>query len=537
MRWRAPDDSAVSASHAGWQPAPAAAWLRALGLWLLVEAWVAWCFRDSLLAMAGIWARSDTYAHGALVPLVSAWLVWRMRARLAVMPPRPSVSAAALMLLVAMLWVVADLVTVNAVTQFAVVALMVLAVPAMLGWPVARALAFPLGFLFFCVPVGDFMVEPLMNWTADITVGALRLTGVPVYREGNLFHIPSGSWSVVEACSGVRYLIASVVVGCLFAYLNYRSLTRRLAFVAFAIAVPIVANWLRAYLIVMLGHLSGNRIAAGVDHLIYGWLFFGLVMLVMFWAGMRWAEADVPRQGAAAPAGEVGGAPGVPAVRWLPAGVVIMLATTLPWAVASWLEHHRRSGDVVLAAPALADGWQQVAWAGEPPLSPAFQAPSAWFNQAYEHEGRRVGLYVGYYRGQTYDRKLVSSTNVLVTSQDRRWTVVARGSAMVGASPPVTVRAARLSTPGAAVLDGTGLTAWQVYWINGTLTASDIAAKLWGAWHGLAGRGDDAAVIVAYTEGSGAEAEARLNRFLSSQLGKVALRLQAARDTGTEPPP
>jgi EpsI family protein len=76
-----------------------------------------------------------------------------------------------------------------------------------------------------------------------------------------------------------------------------------------------------------------------------------------------------------------------------------------------------------------------------------------------------------------------------------------------------------------------------VYWINGTLTASDIAAKLWGAWHGLAGRGDDAAVIVAYTEGSGAEAEARLNRFLSSQLGKVALRLQAARDTGTEPPP
>ena len=59
---------------------------------------------------------------------------------------------------------------------------------------------------------------------------------------------------------------------------------------AASIVVPIVANWLRAYLIVMLGHLSGNKIATGVDHFIYGWVFFGVVIGLLFWVGAFFRE-------------------------------------------------------------------------------------------------------------------------------------------------------------------------------------------------------------------------------------------------------
>jgi exosortase len=86
-----------------------------------------------------------------------------------------------------------------------------------------------------------------MEHTADFTLAALRLTGIPVYREGQFFSIPSGNWSVV--CSGLRYLIASVTVGVLYAHLTYRSALRRALFIAASIVVPIVANWLRAYMI------------------------------------------------------------------------------------------------------------------------------------------------------------------------------------------------------------------------------------------------------------------------------------------------
>ena len=116
---------------------------------------------------------------------------------------------------------------------------------------------------------------------------------MPIFREGNFLTIPSGTWSIVEACSGLRYLIASFMVGSLFAYLSYRSPIRRAAFVAASLAVPIVANWVRAYMIIMLGHLTSNRLAVGADHLIYGWVFFGVVMVLLFWIGAKWREDDL----------------------------------------------------------------------------------------------------------------------------------------------------------------------------------------------------------------------------------------------------
>ena len=174
-------------------------------------------------------------------------------------------------------------------------AMVPLAVWAVLGTQTLKALLFPLAFLFFAVPFGEFLVPPLMNWTADFAAIAIRASGVPIFREGNFLTIPTGTWSIVEACSGIRYLIASFMVGCLFAYLSYRSPIRRAAFVAASLVVPIVANWVRAYMIIMLGHLTNNRLAVGADHLIYGWIFFGVVMVLLFWIGAKWREDDLPQ--------------------------------------------------------------------------------------------------------------------------------------------------------------------------------------------------------------------------------------------------
>jgi exosortase len=128
------------------------------------------------------------------------------------------------------------------------------------------------------VPVGEALIPYLIDYTAAFTVAALRVSGVPVLQEGNLLTLPNSQWSVVEACSGLRYLIACVTIGLLFAYLTYRSWTRRVLFIALSVAVPIAANWIRAYLIVFIGYTSDMQLAVGVDHLIYGWIFYALVM-------------------------------------------------------------------------------------------------------------------------------------------------------------------------------------------------------------------------------------------------------------------
>ena len=269
-------------------------WRRPLAILVVLQVLILATYWHSAWGMATIWARSETYAHCFVVPLISLWLAWRLRAVLAPMVPRPGRLAWLLMLGAATLWLAGDLVAVNAATQLALTAMVVLAVPAVLGWRIAKVLAFPLGFLFFAAPLGDFMLPRLMDWTADFTVLALRASGIPVYQEGLQFVIPSGRWSVVEACSGIRYLIASVTVGCLFAYLSYQSTRKRLLFVSVAIVVPLLANWVGAYLIVLLGHVSGNTLATGVDHLIYGWVFFGIVIGVMFLIGSRWSDPVPP---------------------------------------------------------------------------------------------------------------------------------------------------------------------------------------------------------------------------------------------------
>jgi exosortase A len=525
------------------QPRPfviAGSWRRTLVATALLVAAVLWLYRDTVVAMVAIWSRSDTFAHAFLVPPIAAWLVWRERAELARRVPSPRPWLLLPLALAGLLWLLGDLGSVNSATQFALVGLLVLAVLALVGIEASRPIWFALGFLFFAVPFGEFLLPQLMAWTADFTVLALRASGIPVYRDGLQFVIPSGRWSVVEACSGVRYLIASAMVGALYAHLNYRSTRRRLVFVGISLLVPLVANWVRAYMIVMIGHLSGNQLAVGVDHLVYGWVFFGVVMFLMFVIGARWTEAPVAAD--ASPAASGSRAPAAAGRRLSPAAwawpvfaAAVAIVALPQWAVRN-LALPSDAGPVPLEAPAPAAGWQAAGEQGRP-FTPAFRNPVASVERSYAKDGRTVGLYLAYYRHQDYARKLVNSDNVLVPSGDERWvqTGSSSGSVSLGGRS-VGVRAGQLrSMPGASAGREDRRQAWQLYWVNGTLTASDIQAKAYGALHRLMGRGDDAAVIVVDTEEfPDNAAQAVLAAFLRDHLAAIEAQLGRARASAGE---
>jgi exosortase A len=504
-------------------------WRQAFPALVLLVAWVLFLYRETAMAMVTIWSRSETFTHGFVVPPIVLWLLWRQRKGIAALTPAPQMGSLALVAAAAFAWLLGDLAAVNSVTQLAFVALLVLAVPTVLGLPVTRLIIFPLGFLFFCVPIGEFLMPLFMEWTANFTVIALRLSGIPVYREGLQFVIPSGNWSVVEACSGVRYLIASVTVGTLFAYLNYRSTQRRILFVAVSILVPVVANWLRAYMIVMLGHLSGNKLAAGVDHLIYGWLFFGVVIMLMFFIGARWAEPD-----SAQSAGDQGFPSRHQRVNqarlWASVAFFSALAV-LPHAALWSIDKNENADTVTLAVPAaLAPDWLAAVEPAQE-FKPVFQNPSAETNTRYASQGRDVGLYLGYYQHQNYIRKLVSSDNVLVVNKDPMWVVVDRGTRSIKLGMgPTAFRTAELRTVApSGMANGDRLDVWQIYWINGTLTSSDYVAKVYSAIQRLTGRGDNSAAIIVYTRkdqpGGG---EAVLESFLMTNYDAIHALLSKA---------
>lgn len=479
-------------------PAISPRWRLTLLLVAAVIAWVLICFGNTFQAMAAIWARSETFTHGFVVPPIALWLIWRRRQHLAALSPRPSAWVILPLALAGFGWLLGELAAVNSVTQLAATAVLVLGVVTVVGTRVAWAMAFPLAFLFFAVPIGEFFMPRLMEWTADFTVLGLRFSGVPVYREGLSFIIPSGSWSVVEACSGVRYLIASLMVGTLFAYLNYRSPRRRLIFIMVSALVPIAANWVRAYIIVMLGHLSGNKLAAGVDHLIYGWVFFGVVIMLMFFIGARWSEdtQDMPAvaDGSQQAAGESKGEPYFVIVA-------LLLAIAWPQLANLAIEHSDESNVPQLAQPpaTLPGGWQLAA-ADTVDFSPAYENPSSSMAARYARDGNSVGLFIGYYRNQTYGQKLVTSTNNLVRSNDQAWKVTERaGQTITVDGKSVWAHNYRVARdPLGSLGVTTRLRVWQWYWINGRLTANDYEAKLLNALSRLRGDGDDSAVVIVH---------------------------------------
>lgn len=491
--------------------------------------WVTACVLGALAALLALywptaaatlhkWNTAETYTHGFLVFPISAYLIWRKRHELKGVAAQPAYAVLALFAIAGLAWELGFLARVIVVQQYALVSLIVFAVWTMLGSRFALAILFPLLYLFFAVPFGEILLPPLMEFTADFTVTALQLTGIPVYREGNFFSVPTGNWSVIDACSGLRYLIASLTLGTLYAYLTYRSYKRRIIFIALSIIVPILANGLRAYMIVMIGHLSNMRLATGIDHVIYGWVFFGIVIALLFWAGSFWREDTEPV------ASNDASTALPPVFAIAAAAFAVAIVGALFPLHASYLERRQPQSEVMLVAPA-----GQAGWAGGENVEgfkPHFVGTRAELAESYGRNGTEVGLFIGYYRNQEQGYELVNSANRVVAIRDRVWNLVAENVVEAHAAPrPFAVQQTDLWS-----VNGRRMLVWHWYEIGGKRTISPYQAKYFEALSKLRGRGDDATVIAVYTpyEDAQAAAQARLAQFVGDMFPAIQASLKQA---------
>ena len=494
----------------------------ALAALLLSLAAVLLLYHATFWSMVELWARSQTFAHGFLIVPISCWLAWRQRARLAALAPRPSRQGLLLLGVLGLAWLLADAANVPVVEQYAATAMLPACVLAILGWAAVRLLAFPLAYLFLAVPFGEVFIEPLIDFTAAFTVTALQWSGVPVFRDGSNFSLPTGNWSVVEACSGLRYLIAALALGALFAHVNFHSTRRRVAVMAAALLVPILANGVRAYLIVMLGHLSDMRLAVGVDHLIYGWLFFGLVALLLFWLAARWRELPPPRAvPSARPVRLSVGAASPRAVVRAGAACLLLAALWPALALASQRDDGATLPAMVLTLP------DPPAWHRLHDAVAAWQAPYAGtparFAATYarlDGDGAPVGLQLHWYARQVRDAELLTHQAL---PYGPRWMPLAQR-----------VRHINLASGGLAVREsvlahgGERLLVWRVYRQGGIVTARPMLVKLLLAQAKLLGRSQDGADIIvfaAYDE-LAPPPRTRLQAFLQAALPVIEQRLQ-----------
>jgi exosortase A len=247
--------------------------------------------------MAHQWWDIDTYAHILLVPPIIAWLVWLRRDELAKIAPAGWVPGLGVLIAGLVVWLAGREGGINLVSQAGAIIALQGTVVALLGARATLVLAFPLLYAFFLVPFGDEIIPVLQDVTARIAVALTHASGVPATVHGLFIDTPAGRFVIAEECAGVKFLIAMIAIGTLVAWTGFRSWKRRALLLIGAALTSVVANGVRAWGTIYAAQYVGAERAGGIDHIIYGWVFFAVVIALVLGAAWRFFERDPAEAG------------------------------------------------------------------------------------------------------------------------------------------------------------------------------------------------------------------------------------------------
>jgi exosortase A len=429
------------------------------------------------------WYESNSFNHCFLILPIAAYLAWRRRSELAAADISPDWRGVVAIAVGALAWLVGDTTGTLIVQEVSLVFIVQALILTIYGKSVFRILLFPLAYLYFTVPFGLELVPPLQAATAFLSIALLKLVGVPLFSDGYLISIPNGNWYIADACSGVRYVIASLALGALFAGTMYVTWWRRVLVMVVAIVVPILANGIRAFGIILLAYVTDNELATGVDHIIYGWLFFTLVSFVVLAVGMSFREAmPIPNIGSTKT--KLASAGLLPN---LSAAVAVLLLIGAAKAYADFIDRIGDERSIHFAAPDI-PGYDRVTAQIDDERFPRFDGADAVIDSAYQASDQTLYLRIGYYRSERRNAQAVSPNHELYGNPEML--IVGKGSipAQIG-SDPVSVRYQRISWV------NHGRIIWYWYWVDGRITGDAYFAKLLEAKAKLLGGVQQAAII------------------------------------------
>ncbi|MDR3415944.1 MAG: exosortase [Nevskia sp.] len=505
-------------------PVPAGRWdalrpaVPVLAAWVVVWALL---FRPEIAHAVATWNASTAYGHCWFVLPIALYLAWDRRMAVAGLAPRPTLWPLLLVLPGAVVWLAAERVGIMEGRQLVAIGFLQLLFLAVLGWRLAWAFSAPLLYLFFLVPFGAFLTDDLQRFTAAFTDIGLQVSGIPFVMDRFTIEIPEGTFYIAEACAGLRFLIAAIAFGALYACLIYRSPWRRVAFMLASCVIPVIATGFRALGIIALGHILGSAQAVAADHIVYGWVFFSVVILLLILAGLPFredrGEPPVPVADTAPPP--------TAAALWL-AGALVAAGVLIGPAVAAAIDH-AGAGVPFVPLPAFVPG---------PGCSTSGTQTSTWSRQDrgvlsgvqnVTCDGFPMTATIGVFRARANPARPIA----------RRRGAVARDLAEDAATTPFTAAGVPWQLVQTQMPDHVAASA---LWIDGNPALGGLAGRLRQARNSLFG-GDFAPVLAAVSvDGTTTmdprqrqRAAAAIRAFLDAQDGLngriIALARAAAR--------
>jgi exosortase B len=326
--------------------------------WLAAAIGLAALYIPTCVSFARTVWRDDTYAHGPIVLLVAAWLVWRSREEL-LAPSAGAPWRGALALVAGLLLYIVGRAFGIAVFEGASLIPVAAGIALITGGMQAlRVLAFPLVFLFFAIPLPGFVLDavtvPLKTIVSIAVTGLLQAGGYAVQREGVVLLLGDHQLLVADACSGLNSIQSLFALALLYAHLTPpRSLVRTLTLVVAIIPIAVFANIVRVTGLVLATYYFGEEVAQGIVHTVAGLLVFTIALAALhgFDALIRPGFRAAPSESFVRPSRlrgtspalaygaaliMIGSAIAAPALRPTPVESTLDLERALPTAFGEW---------------------------------------------------------------------------------------------------------------------------------------------------------------------------------------------------------
>jgi exosortase len=242
------------------------------------------CYAPALVGLVQVWDTNEDMGHGFFVPIIAVYIAWQRKDELANLEWKPNYLGVAILILAALQYYIANLGAEFFLTRTAFVEAMIGLVLALGGWKAIRILAFPLGLLFFMIPIPAVIYNqitfPLQLFASSVAENVLMLIGIPVLREGNILELASQRLSVVEACSGIRSLLSLTFLSLVYGYFFDSRRWMRVVLFCSTIPIAIIAN---AGRVTLTGFLSEVKpeLAHGFFHTASGWVIFMIALVIL----------------------------------------------------------------------------------------------------------------------------------------------------------------------------------------------------------------------------------------------------------------
>ncbi len=504
-----------------------ASWVKA-GVYALV---IGAAYFSTLTYLVGLW-NNDDFSYCYLVPFFVLFLIWEKRKRLAAIPSNPSWKGAIVFGIGILLYCLGEFGG-EYYTLFISFWLVIVGIVWLhFGWRKVKTIWFALATMLAMFPPPNIICVQvslgLKLLSSQLGVWLLHLSGMSAFREGNIIDLGFTQLQVVDACSGLRYLVPLMVLSLLFAHWFMGHFWKRVVLFASAVPLAIFINSFRIAMTGILYRLAGAEIAKGFFHGFAGGLIF-VVALPVFFAIVCFLKRMPPKETGfklqlanvspemlklgreREPVANKGWREALFQSRFV-AVVIVLLGV---FAIAHTFDFREKIPvrKPFSQFPVAVEEWRGAKQTMDQQFIDALKFSDYISVNYYNRQGKMVSLYVAYYDDQIKGESIHSPASCLPTSG---WEFREVGTA--GLPEGAGQRSIKVNR---AFIEKEGFTDVAYYWfpMRGKVLTQLYQIKLHNFWDALTARRTDGAVIIVVTPIYPAEppreADQRLQKFVA----------------------